>query len=420
MEARDVKLKTQLFAAAVIVALVVVPAAAVFAAMALAQGIDAYGPVAGEEVVLMDDNRVGGEDVLLIEGAYELDDGASLTLEDADGTSGTLTDGENATITADGEKLKIEATGRPADLSGGDGELSSDGLTVAGSEGARQAVPEETTTEVTDEEPGEDREQKPGTAPDGRHVEIADESVVDAGDVLLIAGRYAVEEDASLTLKDADGTTGLLREGQNASITAEEDGLRVEVSENVLELSGGDGRLTLADLEVSDSEGITMIDETTGGTTSGTTGGTTGGTTSPGKTVVIEPQQQLTTVSEPTERTGQTITREGTTVADETTLGETTSEGFQETTGPATEPATEPEYTGTEERTGTEGPDPIVEEDPAEEPADEPAEEPTEDWVPETLPESGGPVPAALLGGLDVGRGGDFVGGPDPARKLGA
>jgi hypothetical protein len=168
------------------------------------------------------------------------------------------------------------------------------------------------------------------------------------------------------------------------------------VSENVLELSGGDGQLTLSDLEVSDSEGITMIDETTGGTTSGTTGGTSGGTSSPGKTVIIEPQQQLTTVSEPTERTGQTIAREGTTVADETTLGETTSEGFQETTGPATEP--EPESTGTEERTGTEGPDPIVEEDPAEEPADEPAEEPTEDWVPETLPESGGPVPAALLG----------------------
>lgn len=402
MDARDVKLKKQTVVAAVIVALVSVPVAAAFAAMALAQGIDAYGPVAGEEVVLKDDNRVGAEDVLVIAGAYELDDGAALTLRDADGTSGTLTDGENATFKADDEKLKIEATGRPADLSGGDGEMSSDGLTVSGSEGVQQAGPEE-TTETTEEDPGGDSGQEPGTGPNGRQVEIADESVVDTGDVLLIEGRYAVEEDASLTLKDADGTTGLLREGENASITAEEDGLRVEVSANVMELSGGDGQLTLADPEVSDSEGITMIGETTGGTI----GGSTGDTTSPDQTVVIEPQQQLTTVADQTEPREQTIAPEGTTVVEETTVGETTSKGFQQTTGPTTEPETEPEYTGAEERTGTEGPDPIVEENPSDEPAEEPieepteepAEEPTEEWVPETLPESGGPVPAALLGG---------------------
>ncbi len=255
------------------------------------------GPGGGDTVITEDDDRVGAGDVLVIEGGYVAEKGASLVLKDADGTTGSLVDGKNARFEkGEGETLRLEVTKEPAGLKGGDEALSTDGLAVESSEGIEAPPAEETpppgettgggTTaapETTGEEPsgGPTAANQPevlgpqettapnGETPNGRPVEIGEESAVDAGDVLLVEGGYEVAEGATLVLADADDTTGTLVDGGNAEFTAGEGVLEVAVTGNVMELSGGDGELTLEGLAVKESDGITSLggDATTTGST---------------------------------------------------------------------------------------------------------------------------------------------------------
>ncbi len=273
----------------------------------------APGPGGGDRVITEDDDRVGAGDVLVIEGGYVAGPGASLILKDADGTTGSFVDGKNAAFEkGEGETLRLRVTKEPTGLKGGDEALSTEGLAVESSKKIRQETPPPTAVEpppppggttggggstapeTTAEEPpggatdanqpevldpqettppdeGTVPEEPGAETPNGRPVEIGEESAVDAGDVLLLEGAYdvVVAEGASVVLTDADGTTGTLVDGENAEFTPAESVLELAVTGNVLELSGGDGELTLEGLAVKESEGITAPDG--GGTTTGTT-----------------------------------------------------------------------------------------------------------------------------------------------------
>ncbi len=283
----------------------------------------APGPGGGDTVITEDDDRVGAGDVLVIEGGYVVGPGASLILKDADGTTGSFVDGKNAAFEkGEGETLRLRVTKEPTGLKGGDKALSTEGLVVESSKKIQQEetppptveetppppggttgfettggpAPETTggpAPETTAEEPpggatdanqpevlgpqettapdeGTVPEEPGGETPNGRPVEIGEESTVDAGDVLLVEGAYdVVAEGASAVLTDDDGTTGTLVDGENAEFTPAESVLELAVTGNVLELSGGDGELTLEGLAVKESEGITAPNG--GGTTTGTT-----------------------------------------------------------------------------------------------------------------------------------------------------
>jgi hypothetical protein len=305
-------------------------------------------------VVFEDDDRVGDGDVLVIEGTgFEVGDGASLTLRDADGTSGTLLDGENADFSAVEETgggsgseaaqgLRIDVTGPPQDVGGtGDDYLSTDGLTVQEAENVGRPETQEpdegtepdgstgpeTTGPETTTGPGE---PEGGESLEGTPVEPGEESVVDVGDVLLLEGHYeAPAEGASLRLVDEDYTYGLLVDGENADFSSEEGALRVEVTGNVQELAGGDARLSLAGLTVAEAEGI---DPSGGETTSPDEG------TEPDEGTVPE-----TTTPVDFPQTNPETTEPETTEPDEGTQPEDTQ---PEATDPE---STEPETTGREE-----------------------------------------------------------------------
>lgn len=110
--------------------------------VALAQQDDQYGgtiapsgPAAGEPATVEgdDDGVVGPGDVIIIPGDFVVSEGASVTLEDSDGTQGTLIDGQNANITEG--SIVIEVTGEPVGVAGGNGVLNTDGLFVVATTG---------------------------------------------------------------------------------------------------------------------------------------------------------------------------------------------------------------------------------------------------------------------------------------------
>src|SRR5918992_294401 len=115
---------------------------------------------------------------------------------------------------------------------------------------------------------------EPPTACEGDPVEgaaiEADESlgttldVVDAGDVLLIAGNFelAASGTVSVTVEDEDGTQGTFEDGANAEITQQEDGsLLITVTGDPIGVAGGDSVLNTTGLTGVSSEGITCADE---------------------------------------------------------------------------------------------------------------------------------------------------------------
>jgi len=99
--------------------------------------------------------------------------------------------------------------------------------------------------------------------------------VVDAGDVLSIAGDFelAASGTVSVTVEDEDGTQGTFEDGVNAEITQEEDGsLLITVTGDPIPVDGAGGEddvLDTAGLTGASSEGISCADEGEG--TIGTT-----------------------------------------------------------------------------------------------------------------------------------------------------
>ncbi len=79
------------------------------------------------------DGVVGGGDRLYVEGEFSIEPGSSVTLQDADGTRGTVTDGSNAKIVEG--SIDTTVTGTPTGVSGGDGQLATDGLEIVDTSG---------------------------------------------------------------------------------------------------------------------------------------------------------------------------------------------------------------------------------------------------------------------------------------------
>jgi len=138
------------------VALLVVGAVLVAYMVLLAAAAGAQ-PAPGDAVTVTNGSDAGNDatvidsgDVLTVSGNYEVQAGASITVEDGDGTQGTFTDGVNATITANGE-LTITVTGDPTAVSGGDGTLGVEGVTVVSTTGVSDATDVDVTdVDVTD------------------------------------------------------------------------------------------------------------------------------------------------------------------------------------------------------------------------------------------------------------------------------
>lgn len=134
-------------AARAVAFLIAVAVALVWGGMAHAQesSDDQYGgavapsgPLVGFLVQVLNDalpaGVVGPGDVLIIPGDFNVADGASITLQDSDGTQGTLIDGQNANITEG--SVRIEVTGSPViNAAGENGELNTDGLFVVATTG---------------------------------------------------------------------------------------------------------------------------------------------------------------------------------------------------------------------------------------------------------------------------------------------
>lgn len=100
------------------------------------------GPAAEEQATVQssggDDGVVGPGDVVVIEGDYAISDGASVTLQDSDGTQGTFVDGENATITEG--SIVITVTDFPIiNVPGANGVLNTEGLFVVATTGISAA-----------------------------------------------------------------------------------------------------------------------------------------------------------------------------------------------------------------------------------------------------------------------------------------
>lgn len=79
------------------------------------------------------DGRVKAGDVITCAGSFDIASGASVILQDADGTQGTFVDGQNATITEG--SIVIDVSDDPINVSGGNGILNTDGLFVVATTG---------------------------------------------------------------------------------------------------------------------------------------------------------------------------------------------------------------------------------------------------------------------------------------------
>jgi len=82
------------------------------------------GPAAGLSCSSLssDDGLLNAGDSVVFSGDFSVASGAAVVLDDADGTQGTLIDGQNARIGADG--ITIEVTGDPINVAGGNGVLN--------------------------------------------------------------------------------------------------------------------------------------------------------------------------------------------------------------------------------------------------------------------------------------------------------
>jgi hypothetical protein len=82
------------------------------------------GPAAGlQSCGAGDGGQLGAGSTIVFPGDFSIASGASVVVQDADGTQGTLIDGQNASITGNGG-IRVEVTGDPTNVSGGDGVLN--------------------------------------------------------------------------------------------------------------------------------------------------------------------------------------------------------------------------------------------------------------------------------------------------------
>jgi hypothetical protein len=158
---------------------------------------------------------------------------------------------------------------------------------------------------------------------------------IENGDTLRINGDYQVEEGASITIEDADGTQGTFVDGRNADITETEDGIRIEVTGKPIGVAetGTNTNKTLSEkgrVEAVASDGVRVSGSGSGGNNGG--GGTDGNTTDSGVT--------------PT----QANTPDGTTTDGTTTDGTTTGTG---TSDPTAELTTADNASGSANRDGS-------------------------------------------------------------------
>lgn len=70
-----------------------------------------------------EDGSFNAGDVVEYPGDFSVSDGASVVIDDSDGTLGTFIDGRNAEISETSDGVRIAATGDPINVSGGDGVL---------------------------------------------------------------------------------------------------------------------------------------------------------------------------------------------------------------------------------------------------------------------------------------------------------
>ncbi len=70
---------------------------------------------------------------MYVEGEFSIEPGSSVTLQDADGTRGTVTDGSNAKIVEG--SIDTTVTGTPSGVSGSDGQLATEGLEIVDTSG---------------------------------------------------------------------------------------------------------------------------------------------------------------------------------------------------------------------------------------------------------------------------------------------
>ena len=108
---------------------------------------------------------VNAGDVFTFSGGFAASPGASVVLQDFDGTQGTLIDGKNATITSKGGSLKVAVTGAPVDVSGGNSTLSDNGCKeLVASTGVAPAQTATTKTQGTASSGGEALSVLPNTS----------------------------------------------------------------------------------------------------------------------------------------------------------------------------------------------------------------------------------------------------------------
>lgn len=93
------------------------------------------GPATGAQCTVAGDTDgvVNAGDTITCAGDYQISGGASVVLQDADGTRGTFVDGQNATITEGSIDIAVKAD--PFDVNGGNGVLNTKGLFVVATTG---------------------------------------------------------------------------------------------------------------------------------------------------------------------------------------------------------------------------------------------------------------------------------------------
>ncbi|MBA3425446.1 MAG: hypothetical protein H0U04_13100 [Rubrobacter sp.] len=140
-------------------------------------------PAPGDTVTVTNGSNAGNDaavidigDVLTVSGNYEVQAGASVTVEDDDGTQGTFTDGVNATITANGE-LIITVTGAPTGVTGGN-LIAVDGVTVVSTTGVSDATDVD-ATDVDATDVDVDATDVDATDVDVTDVDVTDVDVTD-------------------------------------------------------------------------------------------------------------------------------------------------------------------------------------------------------------------------------------------------
>jgi cell wall-associated NlpC family hydrolase/peptidoglycan hydrolase CwlO-like protein len=112
--------------------------------------------------------------------------------------------------------------------------------------------------------------------------------VVGKGAQLRVEGDFSISPGASVTLQDADGTTGTATDGLNAGIT--EGSIVIDVTASLSDVTGGDGQLATEGLQVVDMTGIVAGAAGDAQYEDGQSGDLAGGATTPEGTTSTTPE----------------------------------------------------------------------------------------------------------------------------------